>query len=112
QLLNDRHHERARLAGACLRAGDDVVPTERERNDGALNGPRFDEAQVADAFEKPRVEREAGECDRSRVADDSLERDRVGRRAYARVSGRSGSESASGSAPRSMGASARVGSVT
>ena len=52
QAVQDRQHERDRLAGAGLRGRQHVVSGERVRNDGALYGPRLEIAHVLHALEQ------------------------------------------------------------
>ena len=79
QPLQHRDDERGGLAGAGFGARDEVVAGERERNDRALNRPRVAEAEIADAFEQPRIEAERRERDRRRVARRRFERGRLAR---------------------------------
>ncbi len=74
QSLQDRHDERAGLAGAGFRARDEIAAAERQRDDRALNRPRGDPPEIADAFEQARIEVERREGNRRRIAHVGSER--------------------------------------
>ncbi len=78
QLLQDRQREGEGLAGAGLRAGDDVAAVERARDDGALDRPRALVSEIAQALHQLRVQRQRRERDRRRVGVNGLPRN-VGR---------------------------------
>lgn len=68
QALEHREDEGHGFAGPGLGAGEQVALRQRERNDSALNRARFDESQIADAFEEPRIEAERRERPGRQVA--------------------------------------------
>ena len=54
QAVQDRQHERDRLAGAGLRRGQHIVAGQGVGDDGALHGPRLEIAHVLHALEQRR----------------------------------------------------------
>ena len=73
QPLKHRHDERGRFAGAGLRAGDEVVARERERNHRGLDWARLRESEIPDTFEQPRVQVERRKRNRRGVTGCRLE---------------------------------------
>ena len=67
EALQDRNEERGGLARAGFRARDDVAAAERQRDHAALDRPGFGPAEIANARQQPRVERELVEGDRCRI---------------------------------------------
>ena len=61
QPLEDGDDERERLAGAGLRAGDDVEALEGQRDDRGLHLPGLLVAHVDAAGHQPRIEAQRGE---------------------------------------------------
>ena len=65
--LKDRDEKRGGLAGPRLRARDDIIAGQRQRDDATLHRARRVPSKVADTAQETRVEAEALERDRRRV---------------------------------------------
>jgi hypothetical protein len=65
--LKNRDEKRGGLAGSRLRAGDHVVPDERQRNHAALDRTCLGPSEIADAVKQPRIEIQTVEGNRCRV---------------------------------------------